>query len=516
MQEVKEKINSSQPFICGGTPRDRYLKHLENISDVDITTGDKTVDYLSQEFAQILKKKYNITRKAMDDGHSTIYIGSFKMDFSSNFNVPGIENILSKINISKPTEMQKEMFSRDFTCNSLLLSLDLKSLVDPTHRGFKDLDDKIIRTCLSPDITLTTNRNRVVRAIYLASKLDFDIDPSIIQFVQKHPESIKISTEKVMVEKINEAFTRNPERAAYLVSKMNLWESIPISQIVYPYYMKNKGITKKQAYFQGGGGVNEPAPKKKKYPSDKAIVVQPRFEEPFYKNYDVPGKHGPGAGWNDMGKYKSISEFLKDKRKKLKNKYKADDSWIEDDGKITKNPAIKSRATFLSRILKIAKLDQNDIDFPDDAYIDPNLGSSIDDGSVGAANLTGGYLDKYLPEDDLEGKPASTLNFNRDYSGSDQYPSGCPNCGFIEGAGNTYYDASRPCPKCNKSGTHTIDPDIVKKLTEKYLGNSTTGLFGLPDGVNLPDDEDPVSTNINPDFGTLDNGITMYEDKWNI
>ncbi|CAB4197086.1 hypothetical protein UFOVP1290_606 [uncultured Caudovirales phage] len=37
----------------------------------------------------------------------------------------------------------------------------------------------------------------------------------------------------------------------------------------------------KKAYFQG---TEEPSPKKKKYKSDPAIVVQPRFEEPFSIN----------------------------------------------------------------------------------------------------------------------------------------------------------------------------------------------------------------------------------------
>ena len=147
MLATKKRVGSSDPMLCGGTPRDRYLKHLENISDLDITTGDKTVDLLSEEFAEDLSMKYNITRRIMDDGHSSIYIGSFKMDFSSNFNAPNIMQLLNKIGINNPTEMQKEMFSRDFTCNALLLSLDLKKLVDPTHRGFKDINDKVIRTC---------------------------------------------------------------------------------------------------------------------------------------------------------------------------------------------------------------------------------------------------------------------------------------------------------------------------------------------------------------------------------
>jgi len=478
MKGVQEKIGSSEPYLCGGTPRDRYMKRLDNISDLDITTGDKTVQYLATEFGSLLDKKYNVTRRTHDDGHNSIYIGSFKMDFSSNFNVPNINQLLRQKNIQNPTEMQKEMFSRDFTCNALLLSIDLKNVVDPTHHGFKDIQEKVIRTCLSPEITLTSNKNRVIRAIYLASKLDFDIDSNIIEYVTKNPESIKISSEKALAEKLNEAFNRDGDRANYYIQKMNLWPFLPITEVVRPYYLKSQQGTMsgKRAYFQGGGGVNEPTPKKKKYKSDKAIVVQPRFEEPFYRNYDlydVPGKHGPGSGWHGMQNYKSISEFLKAKRQKLKDKYKADDSWIEDDGKITKNPNIKARVYLLSKLLKVA------IDFPNDEYIDPGLALGDSDNMFLTLNPAGGYLDKYLPLDDFEGKPPTTLNFGRDY---------------VE----------------NHNANNISN---IEQLLEQYLSH---GLYGLPDGVDLQDEDLGEPNNINPFYGTLGPDSLIYEDKWNI
>lgn len=511
MQATQEEIGSSQVYICGGTPRDRYLGHLENISDVDVTTGDKTIQYVSQEFGAKLGKKYNIVRKNFDDGHSAIHIGSFKMDFSSNFNVDGIEFILSKMGIQKSTEMQKEMFSRDFTCNALLLALDLRELTDPTHRGFADIKDRIIRTCLSPEITLTSNKNRVIRAVYLSSKLGFDIDPKIIEFVSKNPESAKISTEKVTAEKLNEAFKRDGDRAAHNISKMGIWEQIPITELVRPYYLKKDVLVSKKAYFQGGGGVNEPAPKKKKYKSDPAIVNQPRFEEPLYRNYDLydtPGKHSPGAGWHSMQKYKSVAEFLEAKRKKLKDKYKADDSWIQDNGEITKKNPMKARAELLSQIIKQAdhmmapkehgtkiydwknspyqgvpkapNKDSNNIDFP----IDDQITSTIDhDGDLSNHSLEMGMaLPLTMP--DFEGKPPTELDFGRDYVEEDNIP---------------------------------VDHDLLEMLMDKYMNHEPTQeLYGLPDGFDHSEEEDVAISELNPDYGTLGPESLMYEDKWNI
>jgi hypothetical protein len=481
MKAVQEKIGSSKLYLCGGTPRDKYMKRLDNISDLDITTGDKTVQFLAQEFSDLLAKKYNVTRKTHDDGHASIYIGNFKMDFSSNFNVPNIENLLKNRGIAKPTDLQKEMFSRDFTCNALLLSLDLKEVIDPTKQGLKDIKNKVIKTCLDPNITLTTNKNRVVRAIYLASKLDFDIDPSIVNFVIKNPASIKIATAKSMSEKLSNAFKIDGDKAAYYITKMNLWGEIPITENIRPYYFKNVKTTEKKAYFQGGGGVNEPTPKEKKYKSDPALVMQPRFKEPLFRNYDLyetPGEHTPGAGfYQNMDKYKSVKDFIEHKRKRNQHKYEADDSWKQDDGSITKSPnGIKTRASLFSRIIKTA------IDFPTDQYFEEETIPNESETSAGNANLTGGYLDKYLTQDDFEGKSPTTLDFGRDYA-EDATP------------------------------LEEEPSDDKEKLLDKP---STHGLYGLPDGVDLPDEDIGYPNEINPENGITDSGNTMYEDKWNI
>jgi poly(A) polymerase len=239
LKQTASNIEVAIPFLCGGTPRDKYMGRLENIADLDITNGTSTINYLSQEFAIQLRKHYTITRKTMEDGHSTIFIGDLKMDFSSNFVVPGIEGMLQKIGIAQPTDMQKEMFSRDFTCNALLMDLDLKQITDPTKRGFADIKNKTIRTCLAPEITLTSNRNRVVRAIYLACKLDFNLDPAIVSYVSAHPDVMKISTEKSMSDKLNEAFKRNPDKASTLLSRMKLWNQVPILPSMTNHYQKH-------------------------------------------------------------------------------------------------------------------------------------------------------------------------------------------------------------------------------------------------------------------------------------
>ena len=235
---IAKRRQISTPFICGGTPRDKILGRLNKIEDIDLTTGDESVHMLSKETSVSLNRKFNVQTKVMDDGHSSIFIGGFKIDFSSNFIVPDIDKYLQKLKIENPTPMQRELFSRDFTCNALLMTLDLRQILDPTNRGFKDISSKVIRTCLAPEVTLLSNKNRVVRAIYLAAKLDFDIDPALMQWIKEHPESMRFASDRALAEKLNKAIAVNPSRTTYLLDQMGLWNQIPITKELYPYYMK--------------------------------------------------------------------------------------------------------------------------------------------------------------------------------------------------------------------------------------------------------------------------------------
>lgn len=238
IEKISIRKKTSRPLLCGGVPRDKVLERLNKIEDLDITTGDSTIQNLAKETSIILNRKFNITTKIMDDGHSSIFLGNFKVDFSSNFNVPNIEQYLGKLGIKKPTDMQKEIFSRDFTCNALLMTLDLKNIIDPTKRGLDDMKNKVIRTCLNPEITLTSNKNRVVRAIYLAAKLNFDLDPALMDWIKKNPESIRLASDKALAEKLNKAILSDPHRTTYLLDQLGLWNQIPITKELYPYYMK--------------------------------------------------------------------------------------------------------------------------------------------------------------------------------------------------------------------------------------------------------------------------------------
>lgn len=221
----------------------------------------------------------------------------------------------------------------------------------------------------------------------------------------------------------------------------------------------------KFSYFQNGldhNNPNTPAPKEKKYKSDKAIVVQPRFKEPFYRNFDLydTDEHlGPGSGYSHLNDYDSISDFLKEKRNRMKDRYKAEDSWIPEDNLQNRKTKIKARLKLLAKLTKMA------IDFTTDDQI--GSGSIMGDYSIYSDSVPiGGGNDTGLQYHDFEGKSPDQLNFEQDYSENDS-----------EKARNS-------CQRCGSK----VD---AKDLACLNCGKVPT-LYGLPDGFSNISDTDPL------------------------
>jgi tRNA nucleotidyltransferase/poly(A) polymerase len=227
----------SEPYIVGGLPRDKLLKQIGNIDDIDITTGDESV----HELAKLVARAYpQASFKQLPDGHSQVNLGNIKLDFSSNYNSPEAARLLARAGITAPTSLQREMFSRDFTCNALMVNMSLNKMLDPTTMGVDDIRKKILRTPLPPRVTLGDDNKRVVRVVYLAAKLGFNVEPDIIRWVLKHPEAISTSSEKYVRDKLTQATRFDPKRTVKLMSQMRLWDHVQIPKALMPYAARRR------------------------------------------------------------------------------------------------------------------------------------------------------------------------------------------------------------------------------------------------------------------------------------
>lgn len=225
IKKLATEKDLSIPFIVGGLPRDKLLNRFNDFNDVDITTGDNTIHELARQVA-INFKQYIGSYTVMSDGHAKIIMGGLKLDFSSNFEIPGISYILKQNDI-KVSKMSKELYSRDFTCNTALMTMTLDRIIDPTGTAVEDISNKIIKTCLDPKLTLGFDNNRIVRALYLSAKLDFDVDENIISWISANPDAVRNIKPDYMVKKIRKGLKYNRAKVIDFINKTNMKNLIP-------------------------------------------------------------------------------------------------------------------------------------------------------------------------------------------------------------------------------------------------------------------------------------------------
>lgn len=232
-----------RPYVVGGLVRNQLLGVVDAGSDVDITTNSQECIRLGVLFSFQSGQFF----KMFEDRHIRVFYFGKSFDFSPNvlsFSHPGVKEWLSE---NKPDMIKNiEAFSRDFTINSMYQDLETGEIFDPTGMGKVDIESKIIRTPVPPEIALKNDPRRVFRAIKLASKFGFSIDSSIIEYVRSNSEIIlnpKLTTQYITSE-INEALEKNSEVAISNIFDLGLFKIIPLSGKYSEYLIKNKLLSK--------------------------------------------------------------------------------------------------------------------------------------------------------------------------------------------------------------------------------------------------------------------------------
>ncbi len=95
-------------------------------------------------------------------------------------------------------DMDRDLARRDFTINAMAVSLRSGALLDP-HRGRRDLEQRLVR--MIDPANFDDDPLRLLKAVRMAVRLRFDIEPATKAAIRKRAESIAfVAAERVSYE----------------------------------------------------------------------------------------------------------------------------------------------------------------------------------------------------------------------------------------------------------------------------------------------------------------------------
>jgi tRNA nucleotidyltransferase/poly(A) polymerase len=231
LARLAETSGTSTPYIVGGFSRDRAMGlPIADVSDIDLTTGDDSAFALSMAAS----REWPTARfRSYDDGHSSLDFKNIRVDFSNNFLLPGIDAELGRLGIGKPTPLQREIFSRDFTINTLLQPLDLsKEPLDPTGRGLEDVKKRRLATPVNPELTIGYDPRRILRALKLVMQFDLAVDDDLRSAMIKYRGALRDMSVARIRKQVNQMLKMDPRKTILLLSEYKLLPIIPLSRMM--------------------------------------------------------------------------------------------------------------------------------------------------------------------------------------------------------------------------------------------------------------------------------------------
>ena len=227
-------------YLVGGCVRDLMLNPSKDAIDVDIMVeGDGIA------FAKILAQKINVPKIVPFKKFATakipykefeIEVASARLEKYDKSSRSPSEVTLSNI--------QDDLLRRDFTVNAMAVSLNEQNFgefFDPFN-GMEDLNNKILKTPLDPDITFSDDPLRMMRAAYFASKLSLSIEKNCLESIKDNAERISIvSQERITNELFKILGTKKPSIGLDILQQSGLMTFVfPEISVMYGLDQSNE------------------------------------------------------------------------------------------------------------------------------------------------------------------------------------------------------------------------------------------------------------------------------------
>lgn len=225
-------------YVVGGYVRDLFLnRHSKDIDFVTVGSGIE----LAQKIGKENRRRVNVYRSygtAQVRWHDLDleFVGARKESYNRDSRNPVVEN----------GTLDEDIARRDFTINAMALSVNAENFGDlvDNYDGLGDIERRIIRTPLNPDITFSDDPLRMMRAIRFATQLEFEIFPDTFSAIQRNAERINIIKKERIKDELQKIMrARRPSIGWKLLLKSGLLS------IILPELAAMKGVE----VFQGRG-----------------------------------------------------------------------------------------------------------------------------------------------------------------------------------------------------------------------------------------------------------------------
>ena len=213
-----------ESYVIGGFVRDLLL-HRSVKKDIDIVAVGSGIE-LALKVSELLPKNPKVqvfknygTAMLRFEDTDIEFVGARKESYNFDSRKPLVED----------GTLEDDQNRRDFTINALALSLNpdtFGNLIDPFN-GLEDLENKIIKTPLNPDVTYSDDPLRMMRGVRFASQLDFEIETESFASITKNKDRIAIISGERIVEELNKILmTDKPSTGFLLLYKSGLLDYI--------------------------------------------------------------------------------------------------------------------------------------------------------------------------------------------------------------------------------------------------------------------------------------------------
>lgn len=198
ISEAADEMHA-EVYVVGGYVRDAIMQRpCRDIDVVVIGNGIDLAHKVSEKFSpkpEVHFFKNFGTAQLKTPDFEVEFVGARKESYRAESRNPLVEQ----------GTLEDDQNRRDFTINALAISLNKKTfgnLLD-SFGGVNDIENKIIRTPLDPDITYSDDPLRMMRAIRFSSQLNFEIEKKSLDSIAKNAFRIKIVSKERIADELN-------------------------------------------------------------------------------------------------------------------------------------------------------------------------------------------------------------------------------------------------------------------------------------------------------------------------